>query len=61
MSYGLLAFALWNLGDCVSAEAAAGYALKVEPFNSPAKLTLNLIQLGVHPVMARKTVFKSAA
>ena len=60
MPYGLLGFCYWNLGEWILATAAA-HALELDPVNSPAKLTQNLIQQGVDPVLARREIFPRAA
>lgn len=61
MPYGLLSFCYWNLGEWILATAAAAHALELDPVNSPAKLTQNLIQQGVDPVLARREIFPRAA
>ena len=61
MPYGLLGFCYWNLGEWILATAAAAHALELDPVNSPAKLTQNLIQQGVDPVLARREIFPRAA
>lgn len=61
MPYGLLGFCYWNLGEWILATAAAAHALELDPVNSPAKLTQNLIQQAVDPVLARKEIFPQAA
>lgn len=61
MSYGVLAFCYWNLGDWILAEVAAAKSLALDSNNSPARLTNRLLQQQVDPVTARQQIFPSAA
>jgi hypothetical protein len=61
MSYGVLAFCYWNLGDWVLAQIAASKSLALDSSNSPARLTNRLLQQQIDPVTARSQIFSSAA
>lgn len=61
MSYGVLAFCYWNLGDWVLAQVAATKSLALDGSNSPARLTNRLLQQQIDPVTARSQIFPSAA
>lgn len=61
MSYGVLAFCYWNLGDWVLAQIAATKSLELDSSNSPARLTNRLLQQQIDPVTARSQIFTNAA
>lgn len=61
MSYGLLSFCYWNLGEWILASESADIALRQDVRNSPARLTKRLISQGIDPVTARDQIFPTAA